>query len=884
MIKKIAVSVMCIIMTFQISCLNPAVESKEEEIQTVLSDSNQEAILRFLDIKKENSGALNQEITRGEFADMLAPIVVYTGHEMGEDYTDVSESHQYFEAIEQVIGGGVMHGISASEFAPDSPIKYEHARMAVLRMLSVGQYASVFEQSEAYYNQFEQAIGLKRRQADGVNMTRHMAYDLIYDALFTKMLEVNFTGLNAVIEKSDEYFLTSQLDIVFVRGQLVDNGITSLTGKSKVNADQIMLGDTEMYYEDASVISYLGYELECYVRVTDDETTLVCYSLSDRTQKVEIQDDDIVSVEENSIVYEENNREKTLNISENIDVIYNGKYDATYTNKEFENICGNVTFIRNSGDNRYSVAIVHDRDTYVVSRVTTSKLYLTSDAEEKLYLDPDEQDIDIYYYYNGEVSDFSQITADSVLGIEKSRDEKLYTVHISNTEVTGVVNGMDAEGVTIEGVYYKYSKYFLEKTESLDYVMPKIGVNNLIYLDCDGKVAKVNAQVLRDAYGWIERIYKGDDDENIYVKLYSENGTLEIYTLKEKVNFNEIRMKANTILTNADFMEEGSTIRQLVTYKANENNEISMLNTAKDMTGVAGYEGYDPDHFTLDGYTERSAYRAGTWSSFDAIGNARISNSTVVFMIPSLSGRDVSEFAIETGRYFEQNSTYDNVYIYNTQENRVADVVVLYNDFEIYEGEYSICVFDSITMGLDEDDMPTYVLHAYDRNGAFTINTEGEDVCDESGYYWPSDSSLPENKYAGVKLQDLPRGAIIQYTTNAYNKISNIRILQIDGLAPYETWTMTRGGENNSTIRSTMMYKTNKNFYQFVKTKKMISGVLLYEMNNEIYNMGVSATKNITIVEDNKIRTGLADEIEPGDRLFITSSWQNLGMIVCYKQ
>ncbi len=895
MIKKFICTLLCIacVFTSASSMFASAEEATKTETQTVLKDSDEEALLTFLGVKSNNTLDLNEKITRGEFAAMLAPVVNYWAVKDNISFDDVPEEHEFFEGISDVGGAYVMTGTGESVFSPDGELTYEHALIAIVRMLGIESMAKSFGAGITGGKKALKYIGLELKLLDKTVMTRHMAYDLIYDALFTNT--VSYLP-NQEILRNEETFLKKNLDIVSVSGQLTDNGITGLSSLSGVGNGRIVLGDTVMQCAAVGIEEYLGYLLDCYVRVTEDECTLVSYTPSDRNELVEFYTEDYISSNETTIVFETDTRQKSLNLPKSMTVIYNGKYDPTFLKSDFKNVNGRISFLKTAGSSEYDIVFVHDIEVFVVSRTNANKVSITSDTDEQIFLDEEEYDVDVFYYYNGAPADFSKITADDVLMIEKSRDKTLYKIYISDTEITGIVAASDEEGVVIEDKYYEYSDYYLKKLTAMEYVEPGMGKTNLIYLDYNGKVAKVNARVLRDLYAWLERIYYSPDDEKCYIKIFDEFGKMQNTVLNEKVVLNGLLVEDSVAGTSPLVRSEDSTKRQLITYKQNADGEITEINTAADMTAVENYKGYTEGEFTYDYYSARSAFRAGAFSCFD-FRKYFINSSVTVFIIPTEESAGDDKFSIQTGKYFQNNTNYNGINVYDAQENTVPNVIVMYTSTEeaisdVQDGS-SICIFKDVTLKVNDDDEVSLVMRAYDSSGEIELETEDENVCDTDGAYYPQikneDGTTQENKYLGMKLKDLPEGALIQYALNAYGKISDIRILHIEGVTPYETWTMTRGSSSSSTIRDTVMNYVNNHYFQMGIVEKMYSGILVYSINGTKYPISHSDTRTVVIYDKSeknkhKVFLGTGADIEPGDKLFIKTAWANLSMMFCIKE
>ncbi len=923
-ILSIALSVMVILSAINVPFVAMAEEDTAvvDEIKTVLDNNAEEAILKYLSIKKEDSGALNQEITRGEFADMLVPLIIYT-NESGEiaPFVDVPAGHKYYSSINRVVGAGVMNGVSETEMHPDEPIIYEHARIAVIRALCFGRYKNIMPVFDNNFEKFATEIGLKYRSSAGKNVTREMAYDLLYDAIFTEVLEPVYTSGGVSYKSTDITVLEEQFNIVSVSGVLVDNGITGLNRKTAVNEDQIKIEDAVLKCEDESIRDYLGYDLQCYVKREDDKNVLVSYSLLSGTDVVEISGRDLISATDDVVKYGDGSKEKEIKIS-GINIIYNGKYDPTFIPEmDFAEFDGTVTFIRNSGDSAYSTAYVRKRECFVVNSTNSYNTTVSCDDGTKLELDSDTSDAIIEYFYKGETADFSKISPDNILSVEKSRDGELLKIYISDNIVTGYVNTIKDDGVYVDDVFYEYSKYLEDKVASGECIAPVLGKVNYIYLDYDGRMALVDKTALRDTYGWLEAIGADDDnpfDKEYKAKIFSEKGQMLTYTFGDKVTVDGVSKKTEDYVNSLDLKDDDGVLKRMIMFKATTKNVIKSITTPQDHR-LTSYAGGDEDVFSLDRKVRESAMRKGAHSTFDRAQDCRIDASTIVMQIPTERGSDVSNYGVTDSSTFSDNTEYSDLWFFDLKNNKVVTLVVQFAEAgaAAVENGSPLMVLKELGTELNEDGETTLVAYGYDNTGEFSVALKDEDVCDETGYYWPyetvNDVKVPvggTNHFAGVKIKDLPQGSVFQFGTNAKGEIDGIRILHLNtptNQDPYDTWSLKVADKK---IKEGRGERFNAGYYEYVTVSEMHPGIVLYKMlttlrdaddsgsrkdeNNQNvtamvdFPVAMAATKKVIIYDAssrrNPIRMGTGDEIEAGDKLFMKFSNSSLGVVVVYKQ
>lgn len=750
-------------------------------------------------------------------------------------FPDVSVDHWANGYINLATAQGLIVGDDEGNFRPNDSITYSEAMAIFIRALG---YEVMAEDKGAYpegHVVVAGSIGLTKNVQGATNapITRGNVAYLTSNSLTVGLMEKVGFGQNSSYEVTDKTLLKDKLDVTKHTGQISAIPYTSLEGESNLNKGEIKIGET--VYETAYNMNNLfGYNVTYYLRSNDDgDVVILAMPQKDQNSTITINADLFEGIttkaEKKAVEYfekEDATKTTVTALEDAAKLIYNGKAaEFTDENLDITDKSGEMTLLDTDRNGIYDIVFVTDYYNIVVEEVTSSGKIVDKYGAPTIKLGDDEEVS--YRIVRGlqeiEVKDLKEY---DVLSVAKSKDGELIDIKVSNQTVTGKVTGRDAKGVYISGKHYKVASNYPEEIT--------MGTEGVFYLDIEGKIAAINDKVVvSDNYGYLIRAFASDETEKATFRIFTKEGKDVTFTANEKIRYNGATgQKAVDVVDN--FIEDGKTVKQLVTYTTNSAGNLTAIYTAEDNTATGNAK---DGKFTLDYKMDEAVFNEKT----NSLGSIRLTEETHIFDIQD----DVADYSIADVKMFEDKQKY-NVMIFDTTEEFTAKAVIVTNAEFQTNAEAPIAVVDKVTTEINEDDEETEKLFAF-------VNGEKVEVLAE-------DTGI---LVKGVGNAPLENGDIIQYKTNDKGEIVSIRVLfDVD----------TKATEKNETPVEDLeiLYgKVTKKFANSINVTVNGGSVRNVVLPSDVVVYTVDTTKN-----KNQIAVGTTGDIQAfdedeGNRVFI---------------
>ena len=424
--------------------------------------------------KLEAFGAITNEyedigmyVTRRQMVDIIAKYLrmQVAGAATGKSpFMDVPKNDISIDGITALYNAGIISGDNEYKFHPDAYLTYDEAIVFVVN--AVGH--KFFANREGGFPTGYHRIAIKEGMLDGLKFNSGKDYIPLCDVY--KMLEsamdvgavvpVTFTSGEVDYQVSDtETFLSDVYDIVEYKGIVTGTENTRLTKpESNMSDEQVEINgvvyDTPGYVYATS----LGRAVYYYIRKTADGEYDVAYveenNKVNKVKKIESEDLLLSKVSSSKIYYvDENDKERHLNLDDNVDVIYNGKCYRGYGSvKNVLPKYGYIEALDNTGDEVYDVLFVYDYKTVVIGAVDTYEekfvAMFKNDAGEYEEFDlskhGDKIDIrEMPSYTKLNLKTLKQWDVATIM--ESKSDPKMITIYISRESVAGTVEELSDE-------------------------------------------------------------------------------------------------------------------------------------------------------------------------------------------------------------------------------------------------------------------------------------------------------------------------------------------------------------------------------------------------------------------------------------------------------
>ena len=389
----------------------------------------------------------SENITRGEFSDIVFKILNYEGYDAvsgewasnfyGDKdekpsttiqqndevlYSDVDDEMEFYDSIIYLVQRGYMVGFGDGTFRPDDPVTDTQAATVLIRVLGYGSMVDMF----GGYDEIASYLGIITL-TDNI-IARNELARLIYNCLGTHCVEFTFNNYEW---EDGPLMIEKYLKMNYKRGIMTDNGITSLTGKSKVSHDMIVVNDIKLYdREGVCNKDFLARDIEVYYKVEDSENELnvVHACLSERDEIITISSEEFIDFSEGVLTYTVGNTEKRKIIQPTASIILNNETYLTYGDDIFDIENGTITLVSSNRGNDIDYVIIKSYESVVVAGIDLTNRYITNKIRyldsNNTYVDNtinlDEDIFTVVKNQDGTVATLEEIKEDTVIDVSIS--------------------------------------------------------------------------------------------------------------------------------------------------------------------------------------------------------------------------------------------------------------------------------------------------------------------------------------------------------------------------------------------------------------------------------------------------------------------------------
>lgn len=683
-----------------------------------MESSNASYLLSYLEIIKNSSSYEPLKlVTRKEAAEYMMKLI-NDGMESDKVYfKDVPAEHDYAK----IIGACCEHGIisQAENFRPDDFISEYEFLVMILRVLGYSQMPDFdFNNSVSVNNKANELKLLKNTDfAAEENVSRENAMWIMYNALNTQVLELEFSGKTVKLAKGD-YLLTDSFDLILQKGIVTANNETSLSDITYNSGNHISIDNVDYSDESETLYEYIGRRI--VYGVDKDDNSVIKFGFVDfEKNSIEtIKCKDLIDIDQTTVTYYNNSSKKRYKI-EDAKILKNNIAFADYRMElsYFDVPDGYLELIDNDDDGVYEVINIMEPTVVDVEKISFANgLSIAVKGGEKYDFDNyDHLDMTL----NGrDASEKSFMNARFVL-LYATHDRKNIRVEGYSTNQTGLVGTISDEWIKIGEEEYYYSDFYNENKDSFTQVDP--GDTITVYY-ADNKVFFIGKSESNDAetIGFILRTKVNEEEDSVSFRVYTINGSFRDLKAENKLTVDGSKWNIERIINNRDYFN-----KKFVKFKANSQDLLKWIDTENYVESNEA----DSVMKKIDGITSSCRKNIdGIWSSFVMV--AAVKPNTPMFIIPMTGG------SYGTGMEFEKYysiSKFSSVYTYNGQTIKEADG--FYNEdsdgyagfgfstknVPIISGTYAACtkvtspivVLSGISQTINDDDVAVGMIKGY---------------------------------------------------------------------------------------------------------------------------------------------------------------------------
>jgi len=719
MIKKLTALIISAVLILPVLCAEAAEELSEAVAQADYS-GEQELIHAVAPDYTLPEDA--EHFTRLEFVRLLVDVMCPQGDGMCETgFSDVSSDDANAKSLGFAKDFGIVS--PAEKFYPDEYVSYNQAlKMAV----TAAGYKPLADAQGAYpvgYVTLAQKLELTC-DIEGSGEEKVSIKDglkLICTLMDTAVFVQKSFGDEYVYSADDEItFISYYHRISTVYGVVYANEYSSLTNPDDAaDEGRIKIG-TSIFRTDGDFSELLGYNVKAYVK--DDA---VIYAAKHETDEVSLNPGNIDRVEDFSIITADSSREKKYTLDDSFSYILNGKAKAL-TNNDFEPWfmfdTGSVTLIDNNSDGKYDVVKALSFRYTFISRVSSYEevVYDVNSLSNNISV-ADNGKYTIVSYENDEREEIplGRLSGGMLVAWASSDDGMLMEITVCSNTVEGKITGYSPTNKTmfINGEEYEVSEYF-EKY----YSDAAVGTEASFMLGIDGKlvcVAQSGENHMK--YGWIVGFSRDAGLSDTRLKIFSQNGQMEILTLTKPVWINGETKSPQTVVAFIGSLDDTS---RLVRFSSNSAGELKRLDTFSE---AAANELESGRKNPVDSLT---LFASGTYTYKSATGlfvpktanrfSFHIESRSFNFIIPPESDRtNDSQYGVVSTGYYGDDSSYSGMSVFDVDKTGCAGATLLFANRRVSRSlseDEGSAVIEKITSGIGPDGENTLIVYAWKGN------------------------------------------------------------------------------------------------------------------------------------------------------------------------
>lgn len=853
-------AVMCLLSVFSVYADETAqlTEASEAEVTeaadsadtAVFSYGREAGLLEALGIVEDGAKDFSEEVQRGEFIRAVMKLCgyEYTGVGIIPPFSDIKETDRFYAAVSSAYALGYISG--SGEFNAKEKVTLNEAADILTSVLGYKYVAGYYDETNSLIA--AQKIGLlKGIKVSASNLTKSDMIKMLYNSLFIKMMEPKTYYSDGSYElENGVTILKDVFEAEEASGLVEATPITSLYAEAGCDNGFIQINDY-LYYTDDEWNDFIGHTVKYYYTLKDSTPKIVymCDKYDDVTFSVDF--DDVNKLRETKLEYSRGRKNSEKAIKKNASFIYNGKLKSfSLINTDIKS--GSVTLIDSDGNGTYDVVSITEYIHGLVSGIDVKNQKIHTSDNKVYTLKTDGEDRLTEIYLDGELVDFSEIKIDDIISVAEGtgKGNDIIRVYISRNTVEGSITGIKDKKVVIDDTEYPFdSKSFT----------PHLGDYGKFYIAVNGKVVygKLENYVV---YGFLYKMADGDGLSPAKVKIYSDKDRWVELDLKDKITFNGVRTLASSVIGNEKFLDDdGQFVPQLVTYRVNSKNELTVLNTAKAVARWSDAEAQARENAEFRQNvigTDKMNFRA-TGNAFNMV--AFINTSTYVFVIPGteVGGKfeiDDDDIHLENVSNFVGDSQYGPLKFYDMDEWGNAKALVVYGD----------------TAKLDANIYPvTDVGSVMDSNGnvvnSISIIYNGYELTFEVS------DSVTFSRRTGMSIGDLKKGDVIRYGMGKSGKVGIIEPYINDSTDKY---VLTNGIYSSQTFVTGDVERIDTGD---IKKVQLING-------SDKYILDISAVSAVYRYNTKKeeVQISSVSEIPPGVHAVMSVRYGRVQQIVYY--
>lgn len=592
-------------------------------------------------------------ITRKDFAVYIAKLMQLSPEDTASlKFTDVDPSDASSPYIAAVYKAGIMVGVSEAYFGASQKVTYEQLLKVLVSSAGYRLIADAKGGFSAGYTSLANTLKItKNLDIKSNEMTNGNVIQAIFNTLFVKINEIKSISDNITFKESEETYMEYYFNVSSFDGFLNEYYGTNLFGISYCDEDEIAVsGAVFKLGEVTCPKELLGKFVTVYSHFDDSSltptTVLIIEDESKDNKEITISHSDLNQISQSGYVsYDFDNKVKKINVNTNANVIYNGAYLGKLSNIQNTYLSinsGNVRLVNSKQSGNYDTIIITQYENFVVQTANKStykvqfKNNMLLGTQNSIVLDPENKNIIVNYYREGEATDYSALKKGSVISVSKSPNQygkTIYNIYIGSLIIKGSkIETIGNDYCVIDGEEYKLAynwgkanKEIIEVGMTAETLFTYFDEFFAIDLSAGDESLKYGFLVQYDLFN------QSGLEPKVSLKLFTEENKFEEFSFVDKfkvkhtkaipgsgTTYATVYQNENTYTVNTynSFVAEISPLMyvvnrsndnikdrlcgMLIAYKLNNDGKITEIHVSDDLSKVPNYRGYDSTYFSLD--------------------------------------------------------------------------------------------------------------------------------------------------------------------------------------------------------------------------------------------------------------------------------------------
>ncbi len=709
------------------------------------------SLLHDLGILTDTGHSGDDYVTRAEF--VSAAVRLRGMENVASDfdegvYSDINNKHPLYRDVMAASYVGLVRGDISGRFRPDDIITSEEAGIILARVLGYTNTNIKPEDINTFISRSKILCGYS-------DMTWNNVAYIFEQMLDKKVIECSYGSGKIICTELKESVLEKYRSIYEYDGILQGVGDTYIGGHHTLSENQAEIDGVKYESGSLDISDYVGHRIRGYYH--SDKAGRVYTIITAKvynTKVLTVSASDLESYDNSLLEYDDGTKIRKAKTDINLCVLYNGRYYADFEPSDMLIESGYVTLIDNTNDGTYDVADIREYKTYVVDSVDVynNKMYLKY-SDHKYTIDLD-ADIDTVKFCNssGETVDIREVMSDDVICVYESKEGEYVSVVMCTEEIEGTIQSVGTDSVTIDGNEYKITQP-CKKNQSA-YIKP--GITGVFVKDIGGTICYIISAHSDDRFAYVIDCSFDKTKDKVLLRLMLEDGTIGIYSVREKMTLNGIYYKSADDLQAA----MGENFRhQLVKCTTDSKGEVIKLYTQGNGGLERFYTDYDYSNSIAipNNDNHKRTFRS---SSMTIGGKVALSGNTIVMIVPNDPSKTDEKYYAVDNTYIENDKEYRVEAYRDSDEDYTADLLVIYDDvssnFEITNNDIGISVLSKVNEAVDEEGEYTYKLEIFDGGVTKKYLLREQGMLDSIyGIYTPSKGDIIRYELKGDKINKL---------------------------------------------------------------------------------------------------------------------------------